>query len=407
MAEHDNANESSSPADLLHVSDIQVTTPPDATQLLPAVLKPPQGIEPVEVQKAEDNAQLIVARIIEDPEDRDALRSAVNLGEGVQGKANDEFKLLRTSMGRVMERMKQTGQSTSIPNDLKQLREVMDSINPYPAIEQIKKARTAGFFSRLLRSVPGVGKILADIARRYESVQTQIDVIIQSLESGTDKLLENSLELEERYKNLKNLQQTVKLGAYELQFVLKKVDEAKPRVSDPLKQQALAKAEAKVVRRLQNLKVTENAFAQFFVTMNVTLDNHENLREAVRSMIDLVRPVLENGLALQIAQQDEKQIAEALESTQDYLGQLMVNVAEESMDNAAQVARVANQPLARFQDLIKAYKILTTRMDEAQKVENAMIAAARKNIDQLEVITSDLEKRAESQEIARESTSTV
>ncbi len=47
----------------------------------------------------------------------------------------------------------------------------------------------------------------------------------------------------------------------------------------------------------------------------------------------LTRPVLENGLALKIAQQEERQIAEALSASQDYLGSLMVNVANDAMDS--------------------------------------------------------------------------
>lgn len=371
-------------------------------ELLPAVLEPPQGVSEGEARATEQNAEALVQAVLQSPEERAALRGVSNVGHSAQNKAGEEFKLLRTSLGKVMERMKKTGQSTSIPSDLAQLRKVMDEINPYPAIEQMKKARTAGFFSRMFRSVPGVGAVLADIARRYESVQTQVDVVIQSLESGTDKLLENSLELEERYKNLKGLQQAVKLGAYELRVLLRRIEDAKAAAGDELQRQALEKAEAKAMRRLQNLVVTEHAFAQYFVTINATLNNHENLRDAVRSMVDLVRPVLENGLALQVAQQEERQIAQALEATQDYLGGLLEGVAEESMDNAAEVARVANQPLANFKDLVRSYNILATRMDEAQQIESRMMENARQNLSELETITRELEERAETQEAGRE-----
>jgi uncharacterized protein YaaN involved in tellurite resistance len=270
------------------------------------------------------------------------------------------------------------------------------------AIEQMKRSQTAGFFSRLFRGVPGVGKILSDIAQRYESVQTQIEAVIQSLDAGSDKLLENSIEIEQRYDSLKALQEQVKLEAYKLKVVAEKLEEAKSRATDPHQRRRLQKAQVRVVRRLQNLHVTTQAFSQFFITMNTTLDNHENLRDAIRSMTGLTRPVLENGLALKIAQQEEKQIAQALAQTQDYLGNLMVSVAQDSMDNAAYVAEVTNQPLVKFQDLVKSYNILVDRMDEANKIENQMMETARKNIDQLERMTSDLERRAKDQEEARE-----
>jgi len=377
---------------------------PDEAELVPAVLEPPHGVEEDQVRKAEEDAKGLLSMILEDPDDRGSTRRIIHVGESTQSQANKDFKLLRTSLGTVMERMRETGQTTSLPADLNKLRRVMDEINPYPAIEQMKKARTAGFFSRLFGRVPGVGKVLSDIARRYESVQTQVDAVIQSLESGTDKLLENSLELEERYRSLKQLQAEVKLAAYQLQVLLRELQACKDKAGDEMRQKAIQMAENRAIRRLQNLKVTENALAQFFVTINTTLDNHENLRDAVRSMINLVRPVLENGLALQIAQQEEKQIAQALEATQDYLGELMVSVAQESMDNAAEVARITNQPLARFQDLVKAYTILSTRMQETQKIEAQMLETARQNISQLDTITDELERHAQAQEAGREVT---
>ena len=374
----------------------------EETKLLPAVLDPPKEFDQPEIKVAEEKALVVVENVLKDPEDRSAVRDATSLGEQIQDQANKDFALLRTSLGKVMDRMKETGDSSAIPADLKKLRVIMDDINPFPAIEQMKKARNAGFLSRMFRRIPGLGKILADIAMRYESVQTQIDAIIQSLEGGSDKLLENVIEIEERYKSLKALQQDVKLSAYQLQYMVKKLEETQPTLEDETKKMAVNKAITKIMRRLQNLKVTENAFAQFFVTMNTTMDNHENLRDSIRSMIDLVRPVLENGLALKIAQQDERQIAEALEATQDYLGSLMVSVAEESMDNAAKIAEVTNKPLAKFQDLVKAYQILTTRMDDAAKIEAKMVEAAKQNIAELETMSEELEKRAHAQEAGRE-----
>ncbi len=374
--------------------------PPETRDLVPKDLKPPKDIPEAEIQNVESRAITIVENILANPEDRSNVRDATKLGEEIQTEANSEFTLLRTSLGNVMDRMKKG--EKGIPDDLKQLREIMDQINPYPAIEQLKRSQTAGFFSRMLRRVPGIGKILSEIAQRYESVQTQINAIIQALQAGGDKLLENSIEIEERYKNLKMMQKQIKVRGYQLQLIFSKLEEAKTKLEISQLQQTVQKALVRIMRRLQNLKVTENAFAQFFVTMNVTIDNHENLRDAVLSMINLTRPVLENGLALKIAQQDERQIAEALSASQDYLGNLMVSISQDSMESAADIAKVANEPLIRFQDLVKSYKVLVNRMDEAAEIENKMMESAKKNITQLEEMTTHLEERAEARETARE-----
>ncbi len=349
---------------------------------------------------AETEAETIAVRLIESPDDRSLLREITAQDDAFQSKANEQFSLLRTSLGSLMGQVKTSGASTSVPDDLKRLRDIMDEINPYSAIEEMQKAKNGWAIMRFIKRVPGVGQILSDIARKYESVQSNVEAIIISLEGGRDRLTENSIELEERYTNLKELQLQAKIQGYRLQMIFEKLKEA-GAAADAELQSRLARIQAKLMRRIQNLAVTSQMFSQFFVTMNTTLDNHENLSDAISSMISLTRPVLENGLALKIAQQDEKQIAAALEATQDYLGSLMVHIAEDARDNAAYVTEVANKPLADFQDLVKSYTILKESLQITQEKEATMVAVAEKNVSELRRMTEELEKAAKNQEAAR------
>ena len=349
---------------------------------------------------AETEAETIAVRLIESPDDRSLLREITAQDDAFQSKANEQFSLLRTSLGSLMGQVKASGASTSVPDDLKRLRDIMDEINPYSAIEEMQKAKNGWAIMRFIKRVPGVGQILSDIARKYESVQSNVEAIIISLEGGRDRLTENSIELEERYTNLKELQLQAKIQGYRLQMIFEKLKEA-GAAADAELQSRLARIQAKLMRRIQNLAVTSQMFSQFFVTMNTTLDNHENLSDAISSMISLTRPVLENGLALKIAQQDEKQIAAALEATQDYLGSLMVHIAEDARDNAAYVTEVANKPLADFQDLVKSYTILKESLQITQEKEATMVAVAEKNVSELRRMTEELEKAAKNQEAAR------
>ena len=364
-------------------------------------MQPPAGIPPAVIEESKKKADEIAGRILNAPGERSFVRDAATLGEDIQAQSNRNFTLMRTSLGKVMDQMAK-GEKNNIPDDLMKLRNIMDEINPYSAIEQLKKNQTAGWFSRLFGRIPAIGKILKQIAMKYESVQTQVDSIILSLEAGADKLLENTLEIEERYKNLRLLQDELKIRGWQLQIILATLEEARAKTNDSVREMSVRKACAKIIRRLQNLKVTENAFAQFFITMNTTMDNHENLREAVLSMANLTRPVLENGLALKIAQQDERKIAEALSSSQEYLGKLMVNIAEDAMDNAALTAEVINSPLIKLQDLTKSYRILMNRMNEASQIEARMTESAKQNIRNLEQMTAEIESQAAAQEAARE-----
>ena len=66
------------------------------------------------MEKVREMAQEVAARIAADPTDRSAVREATTVGEDIQSEAGGEFKLLRTSLGKVMDRMKK-GERQSIP----------------------------------------------------------------------------------------------------------------------------------------------------------------------------------------------------------------------------------------------------------------------------------------------------
>lgn len=378
---------------------VQIERPGAAAASAPVEAPP---LEEAELATLMDEAQQLAASIIAEPDDRGLLRQGLSKSEEISKSAGDDFRLLRSNLGRVMDDLKESGATSSVPGDLIRLRTVMDDLNPYPALQQLKDGQTAGFFSRLFRRVPGIGKILANIAIRYESVQTQVDSIIMGLERGMDKLSENAIEIEQRYERLKALKALVRQEAYRLQLVADTLNQALAVETDADRKTRLERALAKVMRRMQNLVVTEHAFSQFFVTMNLTMDNHENLIDGIRSMVDLTRPVLENGLALAIAQQDEERILKALAQNQEFLSDLMVQVADSAKAHGERIAQVADSPLIKIESLVKSYNTLLEAAAHVDERNKNLVEQAQKNISELSAMTETLDKVAQDQEDARE-----
>ena len=63
----------------------------------------------------------------------------------------------------------------------------------------------AGWFTRLVGKIPGVGTPLKRYFMRYESSQTQIDSIVQSLEKGRDQLKRDNTTLGDDQKTMREL----------------------------------------------------------------------------------------------------------------------------------------------------------------------------------------------------------
>ena len=99
------------------------------------------------------------------------------------------------------------GEGAEIPRTLIELRHTMDEINPNVLSQPTGIAKWVG-------KVPGVGTVLKRIAVKYESVQTQIDHIMNGLRHGKDKLLQDNAELEQLYEQVGQAQRGVQESAY-------------------------------------------------------------------------------------------------------------------------------------------------------------------------------------------------
>ena len=154
-----------------------------------------------------ERARELIAQLESAPQDRQLARSVGSIGNDAQQKAGHEIDLLKTKVGTLLNDL--DGPGAKIPQGLMQLRKTMDDVNPH-----LLASKPQGWISKLLRRTPVIGDVLADIAVKYESVQTQIDHIIDGLRAGKDQLLQDSLELERLYDQVQNAQLEIQKAAF-------------------------------------------------------------------------------------------------------------------------------------------------------------------------------------------------
>src|SRR5690606_9473050 len=170
------------------------------------------------------------------------------LGVKDQQKASKEIGLLKTRVGTLLKDL--DGDGGEIPKNLIELRNTMDEINP-------SVLGQASGISKLLGRTPGNGKILKRIAVKYESVQTQIDHIMNGLRHGKDRLLEDNAELEQLYEQVQEAQQGVQQAAYMGELLWAKIDEKLAENTDQGERQKLQAMAHRVAMRVQDLRTME------------------------------------------------------------------------------------------------------------------------------------------------------
>lgn len=369
------------------------TPPADAPPAAALVPKPPRGLSEESAEEIRRRAEELATQVSADPEDRKLARRLSALGVKDQQKASKEISLLKTRVGSMLQNI--DGEGGEIPKNLIELRHTMDEINPAVL------GQPSGI-SKFLGRTPGVGKILRKIAVKYESVQTQIDHIMNGLRHGKDRLLEDNAELEQLYEQVQIAQQGVQQSAYMGELLWGKLDEKLAVVDDPGERQKLQAMAHRVAMRVQDLRTMEQVNLQFFSSIDMTIQNNDTLGEQVDRTVMVTQSLLTVGLAIQAALANQKKIAGAVKSVQESTAAMLEANAAAIGAQTREIGEMQNNPVIALESVKKAYTSLIGAMDDMEQIRSAGTERARAGIAELTQMSTALEPKIEALQAAKE-----
>jgi len=361
----------------------------------PAALVPtrPRGVSEEAATEIEQRAGELALEVSSNPEDRKLGRRLSALGVKDQQKASKEISLLKTRVGTLLKDI--DGEGGEIPKNLVELRHTMDEINP-------QVLGQASGFSKLLGRTPGIGKVLKRIAVKYESVQTQIDGIMNGLRHGKDRLIEDNAELEQLYEQVQEAQLGVQKSAYMGELLWSKIDERLATATDPGERQKLQAMMHRVAMRVQDLRTMEQVNLQFFASIDMTIQNNDTLGEQVDRTVMVTQSLLTVGLAIQAALMNQKKIAGAVKSVQDSTAAMLEANAAAIGAQTREIGEMQNNPVIALDSVKNAYNSLIGAMDEMEQIRSAGTEKARAGIAELTKMSAALEPKVEALQAAGE-----
>jgi uncharacterized protein YaaN involved in tellurite resistance len=357
--------------------------------------KLPTAVAESDANELRERARGLLSKLESSPQDRQLARSLGALGDDAQQRAGHEIDLLKTKVGTLLTDL--DGPGAQIPQGLMQLRKTMDGINPH-----VLSGPAKGFLSRLLRRTPVIGDVLADIAVKYETVQTQIDSIIDGLRAGKDQLLQDSLELDRLYQQVQAAQVELQKAAFLGELLWKGLEEQLGPETDRHERQRLETLVHRVAMRVQDLRTMEQVNTQFFVSIDMTVQNNDHLSDAISRTVTVTRSLLTVGLAIQAALANQKKIMEAVKETQDYTADMLAANAASIKQQTAEIGDMYKNPVLALDKVKLAYDDLMGAMDQMDEIRRAGTESARSGIVELDRMTSELSPRADALRSARE-----
>ena len=374
------------------------TQPPTSAEAAPpppAALTPvkPKGLGSEDETRLQETALQLAGEVHKEAGNRQVARRLSALGVREQQKASKEIGLLKMRVGTMLGQLE--GEGAEIPKTLIELRHTMDEINPNVLSQPSGIAKWVG-------KAPGVGKILKRIAVKYESVQTQIDHIMNGLRHGKDKLLQDNAELEQLYEQVGQAQLGVQESAYIGELLWQKIEDKLPEATDPAERQKLQAMMHRVAMRVQDLRTMEQVNLQFFASIDMTIQNNDTLCEQVDRTVMVTQSLLTVGLAIQAALASQKQIATAVKSVQESTAAMLEANAAAIGRQTVEIGEMQNNPVIALESVKKAHNSLIEAMDKMEEIRAVGTEKARAGIAELNKMSAALEPKVEALQAARD-----
>lgn len=331
-----------------------------------------------ELKKIEQEAGNVITQIrnSEQAQFEGLLEQLGNLGESTQRSASESLEILKRPVKDMME-----GKNNEIPNTLLELRSCVDQLNTTKGV--------GGLFNKLF----GRSNALSAYIRKYESVQTQIDSIINSLMHGRDKLKEDNITLKQiKHKateNILELEKRIHFG----NRLLTMLEEECKLPENLHRKPEFEKGMVKVVSRVRNMTQTIAVLQQSIASTNVISENNEKLDEAVFNAITLTSNVVTVSAAIQLALNNQRKVIEAVQATNQTIENLITSNAQNLKQNTNEITTMLEQPSIAIDKLKQSMQDIYDAIQISQDSNRRIIDSSKSFITEITGLNNEMQTK--------------
>jgi uncharacterized protein YaaN involved in tellurite resistance len=360
--------------------------------LQPGEILVPQTLGEAEAAGLKDQASRLVSELSSTAGSREmaVIDNLSGLGLPEQRRAASELDLLRARIGEMMLRKDSSAQ---ISRDLVGLRQSLNEINPHELNKPDIFRRIFGGLPFLNR-LPSPAQVLEMIAVRYENVSQQVQVIETRLGEGRRMLARDNVELRMIYEQVEAQMAPLHRNIYLGELIMQELGRVLESCSDITKSEKLRAILHDVAMRVQDLRMMEHVFVQFFTSIDLTRQNNYRLAQSIERTLSLATNVVTVGLAIQAAMARQKRVLEATQKTQAFLGEMIAVNAAAIKQQTQEIGDIYNNPLIALDKVIAAHDQLVEALNIVDRLQIAGIENAQKNIAQLSALSAGLHQRA-------------
>jgi uncharacterized protein YaaN involved in tellurite resistance len=265
----------------------------------------------------------------------------------------------------------------------------------------------AGWFTRAVGRIPGVGTPLKRYFMRYESSQTQIDAIVVSLEKGRDQLKRDNVTLSDDQKQMRELtmslaDQVALAGALDRAVVSKLESEILP--GDPRRQfieeDILFALRQRTLDLQQQLAVNQ----QGVLATELIIRNNRELIRGVDRALDVTMSALLVAVTVALALAHQKIVLDKIEAINTTTSEMIAGTAERLKTQGTAIHEQASSTMLDMEALRSAFEDINIALDEISRYRREALPTMAGTILELDQLTAESEEAIERLESGRDAT---
>jgi len=354
--------------------------------------------EPTDELRSQADAQVEHLLSI-DPTDEDArtaAREAVDsMGRDLQTRSAGRSRMLQAPLKEISHNSEDGGE---VAKSLSDLRIEVENLDPSGL------DTGAGWFTRAIGRIPGVGTPLKRYFMRYESSQTQIDAIVVSLEKGRDQLKRDNVTLGDDQKAMRELthlltDQIALAQALDASVVDKLATEI--TADDPRRQFVEEDILFALRQRTLDLQQQLAVNQQGVLAIEIIIRNNRELIRGVDRAIDVTISALQVAVTVALALAHQKIVLDKIQAINTTTSTMIAGTAERLKTQGTEIHQQASSTMLDMEALRSAFADIDTALDEISRFRREALPTMAGTILELDTLTAESEQAIENMERGR------
>ena len=341
----------------------------------PEELSAAPEVDPELDSMAEQFASQLVTLDPTDLKGQDEAKSAIEeMGRDLQRQSSHRSRMLQQPIKELSEHGTDGG---PVAQSLVDLKLQVEELDP----NQIDF--DAGWFSRMLGYLPGIGTPLKRYFSRFESAQTVIDAIIKSLEQGGETLKRDNVTLREDQRAMRELTHKLERQVNMAQLLDQKLEYKLSRelAGDAartkfVQEELLFPLRQRIMDLQQQLAVNQ----QGVLATAIVMRNNTELIRGVNRALDVTVSALQVAVTVALALANQRVVLDKINALNQTTSSLIAGTARTLKQQGTEIHTQASSAMLDMDALKSAFSDINDAMDEISRYRQEALPRMAKTI---------------------------